>query len=407
MSNNEVITSSFTLPAGSVEYATSKLLKLGKKATKLGLMCPSLKVVKEYTKLIDDVLVLLSEVEVTYQMVVISGGWRFIASLETVDSVDGVSRNKVSGPSLTELDHSKYSTHIQSCEHCNINRKRNKTFIIQSKSETKQVGSTCLRSFLGIDPTAIMDSFNLMNEINEIASECKSSKYSKPIWSLNEVGPVAVSILQQEGFVSSAQATLYDNDKVKTGLSIFSFMNANSYDFKRPSFVTWYNKIKPTEENINRFQAILKVLEDRILPDYINNPTALDSFTFKVGIILNRKAVEANDMQILAAVINREMNSQVIKATKEVKNTELYPCNEGDKLELNVKIEYVKEINGSYGVTLLIKMLNEQGYSFTTFYNGRNSFNQGDSLKIKATVKKLDRNPKFGNTVQLTRIKAI
>ena len=411
MSNNEVITSSFTIPAGAVEVAQAKLAKLSKKAAKLGLEAPTLKVVREFIK-VDEVgqNALYADIEVTYQMIVIAGGWFFVASLETVDEVDGEPRNKVSGPHLSNEDHARYATQKQVCEHCNHNRKRNLTYILKSADgETKQVGSTCLKSFLGIDPLSVIGSYGFANMIDELFEGFGHSSYCKPIWELADLGPVIVSILSHDGFISSNQSQ-YDGG-LKTADSIIHFIAPSSDLRKNAGWQEWAEKIQPTEEHIKMFEAVRNRLSDRILDDYRNNPTKLDSFAFKLGIILNRDAAEYNDLQILAAAVNREASfiaKEKMESNKPKKIDEFYPCQVGDKIQIEVAIEMVRHVESFYGSSLLVKMLDAEGHSFSSFYSGScEEFVPGSKVVLKGTVKKLQDDPKWGKAVMLNRIRVM
>ena len=413
MSNNEIITETFTIPAGALEAAQAKLAKLGKKAVKIGLEAPTLKVVREFIEKVDDEDVLFADIEVTYQMIVVAGGWSFIASLETVDEVNGEPRNKVSGPYLTNEDHAAYATQKQICEHCHHNRKRNKTFIVKSAAgETLQIGSTCLKQFLGIDPTSVIKSYGFADLIDEMFGDLEGAggaKYHKPIWSLNKVGPVIVSILSHEGFVSAGQSAY--SGGMKTADSVVQFLNPPSSALMYADFKAWLEEIEPTDQHIKQFEVVRERLEGRILDAYRNDPSALDSFSFKLGIILNREAAEYNDLQILSAAINRECSSiakEKIEANKPKKLDEFYPCSVGDKIEVEVAIEMVRQVDSFYGSSLLVKMLDDDGHSFSSFYSGSNEeFVPGSKVLLKGTVKKLQDDPKWGKAVILNRIKVL
>lgn len=410
MSNNETITSSFTIASGAVDVAKAKLAKLAKKAAKIGLQAPSLKVVREFIKEVDGIDASFSEVEVTYQMIVVAGGWRFIASLETADVVNGEPRNKVNGPYLSNEDHNRYATQKQVCEHCNHNRHRKLTYILKSvQGETKQVGSTCLKQFLGIDPISVISSYGFSNSIDEMFEGFNDSKYQAPVWKLDEIGPAIVSILASEGFVSASQAEY--NGMMRTSDTILYFVNPSNSQRNSDGWKEWAEKVAPTEAHDKAFSEVRERLENRILDAYRNDPQSLDSFSFKLGIILNRGFVEASDLQLFAAAINREA-SQIAKkkmeANKPKKLDEFFPCNVGDKIQVEVAIELVRQVDSFYGSSLLVKMLDDEGHVFSSFYSGSNEeFIPGSKVLLKGTVKKLDDNPKYGKAVVLNRIKVV
>lgn len=77
------------------------------------------------------------------QMPVI-GGWRFIASLEHIDGGNLI--HEVPG----EVVPATYRNRGSVCDHCKYDRQRNDTYVLRHEDgRTMQVGSTCIRDFLG------------------------------------------------------------------------------------------------------------------------------------------------------------------------------------------------------------------------------------------------------------------
>jgi hypothetical protein len=218
-------------------------------------------------------------------------------------------------------------------------------------------------------------------------------------WELNEVAAAALSIISKNGFVSAAQAEFQGN---KTGDDMVRFLLKNT-----PQLSAWYAAMEPTAENKAAAAAIVKRLSDRILPAYINAPTTLDSFAFKLGIILNRQVADRKDMQLVAAAVNREAGIMARENVKSsVKNEWLPGAFEGGKIEVEATISMVKEVNSMYGSSMLVKFITVDGYSMTTFHSGQQQFNPGSRVKVYGTVKKLQ-DDKFGKTVMLTRCKVV
>jgi hypothetical protein len=404
------ITKTLTLATFRLEKLDTVLAKLGKKAKKLECLPPSYKVIREYVEDVSESdvphLVSFSEIELTYSIITVVGDWKFIASIETVDSVDGVPRNRVSGPNLSE-DHAKrYITAPQVCEHCGHNRKRNLTYIVQNYlDETKQIGSTCLREYMGVDPSIAVDGIKFASLIEDIGSDGDAWGFSgsraPACWKLEDVSAIALSLIAKNGFVKAADAQ-YGNAR-KTGDDMLTYLIGG-----QPALRDWYSEVKPSDENIAAAKSIVERLNARILPDYRSNPTALDSFSFKLGTILNRKAADAKDLQLFASCVNREAGMMAKENAKtEVKNEWLPGACEGSKVSVDATIAFVKEVFSTFGTSLLIKFVTSDGFPISTFYSGRNQeFNAGSKVKVSGTVKKLE-DGKFGKCVMLTRVKVV
>jgi hypothetical protein len=407
MSNALTITR--TLPSYRLEALDGLLAKLSKKAAKLGVAAPTYKVTgtdikdvsedKKYPQLVE-----FSTVEVTYEVIRKAGDWIFLAKIEAADMVDGVPRNKVSGINLSEEHAKRFITTHMECEHCRISRKRNATYMVQDcNDKTLQVGSSCLQEFLGVDPAAAVNGIEFAAQIAEIGEDeerwgCGSA--APRVFPLVEVAAAALSLISKNGFVSASDAQF--GNSVKTGDDMLTLLRKGE-----PRLTDWYAAMEPTDENKAAADAIVKRLENRILPNYKNNPAALDSFSFKLGILLNRQVAGYKDFQLFAASVNREAGviaKENVKST--VKNEWLPGAVEGAKIEVEATISMAKEVFSAFGTSTLVKFVTTDGYPITTFHSGKQEFNPGTLVKVKGTVKKLE-DGKFGKCVMLTRCKVV
>lgn len=135
--------SSYLIPASARQSFAQALEKMNRRAARLG--CDTLSITSEIsTSLkIDGITYPALEIEISGLMPSYKG-WFFVASVETLDTGKSVFHGENTG---TIPAHYKTSGHA--CEHCNQSRRRNASYILQSGSEFKQVGSTCINDFLG------------------------------------------------------------------------------------------------------------------------------------------------------------------------------------------------------------------------------------------------------------------
>ena len=409
MSMSNALTVTRTLPSFRLEALDGLLKKLAKKAAKLGVAAPSYKVTAVEARDVSDTdvpsLVEFSTVELAYEVIQKAGDWRFLAKLEAADMVNGVPRNKVSGINLSNEHASRLVTAPMVCEHCGINRKRNATYIVQDcNDKLVQVGSSCLEDFMGVDPAAAVNSIEFAASIASIGEDeerwgCGSA--APRVFALVDVAAAALSLISKNGFVSAADAE-YGN-AIKTGNDMLTLLVKNN-----SKLADWYAKMEPTEENKAAAAAIVDRMTARILPAYINAPTTLDSFSFKLGILINKKVAGYSDFQLFAAAVNREAGNMARENVKSsVKNDWLPGAVEGGKVEVKATVALVKEVNSSFGTSLLIKFITLDGYPLTTFYSGSKfEFNPGATINLKGSVKRLE-DGKFGKCVMLTRCKVV
>jgi hypothetical protein len=409
MSNALTVTR--TLPSFRLEALDALLAKLAKKAAKLGCVKPSYKVTATEVRDVSDdarhpYMVEFSTIEISYEVIRKAGDWVFLAKLEAADEVDGVPRNKVSGVNLSDEHAKQFITVKMTCEHCNHNRKRNATYIVQDcNNKLIQVGSSCLEEFLGVNPAAAIAGIEFINVIESIGGDDEEWGFrggrAPRVMPLAEVAAATLSIVSKLGFIKAADAEI--RGEATTGSTVSTFLLDNN-----PKLADWRERMAPTDEHKAQAALVVQTLTDRILPDYKSNPAALDQFSFKVGILLNKGFVGVKDAQIAAAAIYFE-SIKLAKSSKvksEVKNEWLPGVKEGDKVAVDVKVVMVKEVFSQFGSSRLVKFVTTDGYPLTTFASGKEEFVPGSAIKVKGTVKRLD-DGKFGKATLLTRVKVV
>lgn len=402
---------STTLPTYLLERLESILADLSRKARKINVQEPSYKVIKEYVKEVGNrdegfKLVSFSDVEIEYTIIQIPG-WKFLASIETVDYVNGEPRNRVLGYGISKEVSDKYITIHQNCDHCGHDRKRNLTYIIQNGDKVVQVGSSCLQAYMGVDPMNALSSLDMgivitsIGEDDESWGNCSNAPY---IFEVDKVTPIIVSLLAKNGFVSASAAEY--GSQTKTSDDIRNMLLPTNC----PALIAWQKEMTPTQENIDTAKMILERLSNRILDTYRNNPTSLDEFSFKIGLILNRGHCDYKDFQLFAAAVNKE--GEFIareRSQKDIKRNEFFPgAIEGQKIDFKGTISSTKEIPSQFGTSILVMFVSDSGHVLKTFYSGsKMEFNIGSKVNVKGTVKKLESHEKFGHSVLLTRIKIV
>jgi hypothetical protein len=396
---------STTLPTYLLERLEGILADLGRKARKLNVTEPSYKVIKEYTEEIDGKLVSFSDISISYEIIQIPG-WRFLASVETVDYVGDEPRNRVLGYGISKEVSDQYITIHQNCDHCQQNRKRNQTYIIQNGDKVVQVGSSCLKDYMGIDPTNALGSLDMGNIIEAIGEDESwgHGNNAPSIFDINKVTPIIVSLLSKNGFVSASAAEY--GSQTKTADDIRNMLLPTNC----PALIAWQKEMEPTQENIDTAKMILERLSGRILETYRNNPTSLDEFSFKIGLCLNRQYLDYKDFQLFSAAVNKE-GEFIAKERigKDIKRNEFFPgAVEGQKIDFSGTIHSTKEIATQFGTSILVMFISESGHVLKNFYSGKKmEFNIGSKVNVKGTVKKLEASEKYGHSVLLTRIKIV
>jgi len=150
--------------------------------------------------------------KVSYTQVAVYGetpiiqGWQFLAVLEHKDG--GTLVRTMSGDSTVPADYHKATPR---CEHCNIDRYRKDTYLVQN-TETKsikQVGSSCLKDFTGHEsPEQIAALFAEVAEMRGSEEYGETGCCNNPNrYDINFVVAMSIKLVRETGgYVSRANA---------------------------------------------------------------------------------------------------------------------------------------------------------------------------------------------------------
>lgn len=391
-----------TIPTDRIAELETRLKALNKKAAKYGISPLVLTKSTEHVDATREIFV--TPVMVTFEPIVIAGGWQFIASIEH-EVIDNANKNIVAGYGVSKEDELKYRTVGSHCEHCRTKRFRNLTYIVKSAvGETKQVGSTCLKDYLGVSVDAAVTSLEIMAEISEIDDEANgysSTNSSARLASVENVVAMTLAIVSEKGFVSQARA---NGMQVSTSgivwMNLFPAINMKEED-----------KIRPTEKHREEASEIIANWKTNLVPKFSDNNEDLDSFEYKVAMAVALGWVKPRLFNTLVAAAFRESNFiKEKKAPKFEKNEFITMVNIGDKVELELTVARMSKIEGFYGTTTILNLVDSEGRKVVWFASSsldEMSWEVGKMYKIKGTVKDLKDDPRFGKQTIITRVKKV
>jgi len=254
----------FEFVDSKLEQAQVYIQKFNRRAEKLGFPLVSLAVVGDYYQDIKDEISGLTvgrfhinKCKLSATVKLIINGWDFVAKVEPIVS-DGYD-NPVKKNMITKTPwHDQeipdvYRTVAMDCQHCNSKRFRNAVFVLLSdEGEYKQVGSSCLKDFLGHDnPETILHYFEgidaLLTAFGEGGDEFLEYFGSGKRAELN-IGlfmSYVVCAAEEDGYVSNQ--VMRNTGRTSTSenaiLSMFGF---NKQD-----------PLKPKKEHIERADCII------------------------------------------------------------------------------------------------------------------------------------------------------
>lgn len=213
----------------NIEKARCHFKALEKKAEKLGVDAPKLREVTSYPMYRrfeggESVWVRTWEpgcgeartaydVQIVGTKMICLSGWTFLAVLDHELGVENTVVRSVSEEPLPD----EWRHRGALCDHCGQERYRKETYVVRSdEGEMKQVGSTCLKDFMGHDAEKVLWSVDALLGAREVLEDDEgSSSFSGGTeWGLVEFLAWTAKSIREEGWTSKKMA--YENNSMST-----------------------------------------------------------------------------------------------------------------------------------------------------------------------------------------------
>jgi len=307
-------------------------------------------------------------------------GWEFVASIDSYKDDRNVIRS-IPGKTIPE----KYRTSGCTCEHCNINRYRRNTYVLMNEEtgEYKQVGSSCLKDFLGHNLPGLASYFEDMDALSQDWNDTEPGmEYCQ--FPLDEYLAHVACMIRHYGWVSGAKA--YDNEEL-TSTANDAFSNyLDIYDArnKEPD-IPQDCDFDMAEDAIAWFKQSVKTKET--LSDYEHN----------VNVMIDETHIPHRAMGTMASVVGIYMTKIIPgKAAKKYDfSNSKYIVGFADKKKPNITrlaetVTLVSEtvISGYYGTSYLYKFITDDGNLVTWFASSPQGIAAHARFEMAATIKK-------------------
>lgn len=357
----------YSIPEQNIEKFGKQIASLAKKAEKLGLEQPTMKL-GEYKDIADNdgIVTRLYTVEITGSAPRING-WQVIGKLEH-NGDDNVVK------SLTDEELPEQYSNSQVCEHCGINRMRNVTYVLRNEAgEMKQVGSSCLKDFTGhASPQEFAEYSELLAEIEIEASSEYCLVGESGIHYLDTATFLAwvACETRQNGFVSKSKAGTFGCSTADAVLSELG---------KRP-----YNRnYEPSDEDRITGKSAYEWIKT-----YLDSKRRLNEFEHNLAVITNETSFKTMYAGYVAAILpmyQKQMEED--KISNAGKNPGSYLGQVKGKIEFtSLELISIKYIDSRFGRIALHKFQDENG-NVVVWFSSSWIGEEGTTYTGKATVK--------------------
>lgn len=280
--------------------------------------------------------------------------WIFIATLEHTENGNIIRSYN------TEIELSDYyRTCKPTCQHCNSDRYRKDTYIIQNTTtnEFKQVGKSCLKDFTGgLSAEAVAQFLSYFNTIQELNDHESLGGFTRKYINVTEYLTAVVEVVNKCGFISKAKAE--EEGKQATSGKVYNLMNpTNKYDTEEIEKIDFVADRQENKEAVKNMLAWLEI--QKANSQYISN----------LQIVCKKDYAEFRDMGLLASLpsayfkaMETEKERLEREARKDNFSTSKYVGKVGDKIQLSsVIITKVAVYETQYGFTHIFKILDTNG----------------------------------------------
>ena len=388
----------YEVPVENLANLDDRLATMNRKAKRLGVEPASYVVLghvtheREVYKVIDGVSHDTGKsVRVCYAQIAVDGrpvvlnGWRFIATLQHVAEVDGNLVRVVPGVELPV----HYRSERPGCDHCRTVRKRNDTYVVRhtETGDYRQVGSSCLRDFLGgADPHLAAATCEWLASLTIILDDAEAWELgqagggrSRAYVDLAEYLTWVAKAIREVGWVSRAQArddytAMATCDTAWAGMDDFNRKREGDPD--RPE--------KPTDADAETAAAALEWA--RAMRE---KPSASD-FEYNLGVASSPDYLLPKCEGIIASAVACYLREQerLNRAKVEATLTNEWAGAVGDKLKgVKATVLSVRTTEGEWGTGECIKLVDASGRMLVWWASKPQGFGVDDVVTVRGRIK--------------------
>jgi hypothetical protein len=272
------------------------------------------------------------------------------------------------GENLTKIDHTK-------CDHCNTNRYRTRTYILRKGDDTKVIGSTCMKEYLGLDIDGILSRF---------------LKFEKSVGELSEFSRINGNHIDQ--ILEAVRYTFSNKPFYISQNKAAVYSDCTKYDVD----IAMGLKELPHVEGVPSVEEI----KEKLVSEY----ASMDTNTNFNSNVVNTLFYQYEDQRDLRDVILDKARGvfywavyNVLKPKRKVQpqpttTSTLEELTKGALLSGEGRVVMAKDVHSQYGTSRLVEVKTIEGKSFKTFSTSDSAFkvNPEDTVKFSGKFKKND-----------------
>lgn len=371
----------YRIPVQAFEPLQKKIEKITRRCNKLGIDAPYFVDTgeREETKISKNKIQEWGYVAVSGQAPALKG-WTFLATLaheEVGTIIRRVPNAKFEGTDIIDTAYFRQAKPV--CDHCNTRRARKDTYLVRNEDgEIRQVGSNCLADFLGgLSPAQAAKGMEYIWDVMETTRGYETSdEFFTPYESAQEFLAHVALMVEKYGWVSGKAE--YEYGPIST--------RHRAQDNMDPLLPE--SGLNPEERHFEIARETISYLadEERFEDD--------SDFAHNLRVIMQeaetKDVMKYRNMGIAAygVVAYQRYISREAEIKKAAERTNEHFGQVGTRIDLALRVQSIRPIEGGYGMTYLHTMYDADGRTFKWF--GTYSLEVETTYTGKWTIKKHD-----------------
>jgi hypothetical protein len=316
--------------------------------------------------------------------------YTFIGTLDHIYVPGSVIVKTVPGETVPQ----QYFHSDGACDHCGKIRMRNETFVLRDEAgEHKQVGRQCVKDFIGHDPKHIVSFLTSLNKFVESLDDEEhwfgGAGAARPwVYNHDRVLMATAAMIRKHGWVPRSAAGV---GRIATADQVIGVFNPPRFEVEK--WKKWVDSLDISNEEFIQEARNARLWLEQQKPnnEYIHNLMAIH--TSEAGVSYNMFGYWCS----LISAYQRAQDRLTLNRVQQKVNE--YVGTVGQRIDMKVTVVGLHHIDGYYGPTTIVKMLDDRGRTVTWFANADVEMRRDESYEVKATVKKHEEYNEWKQTV--------
>lgn len=244
------------------------------------------------------------------------------------------------------------------CDHCNSLRNRNKTIIISKDGIIKQIGSTCIKDYLGLSATQVLGYLeSLQSFLNTFDDNFSYSHNDLDYYGIDPIELIAdaIRIISVYGFIKTSDENI-ELGKISTKSRLLEY---------------YFGSIEAINHIRSRMDSSIGI-EDaenraKLIIEWVENSDNNSEFMFNIRNII-KQSVRIRHFGYIAGIVacyNKEFDNKTTDDNGFINEYMVEAIK--SRISIEVRLLSIKTIEGYYGISYLHRFINKSGNEIIWF----------------------------------------